>query len=52
MIEVEVLVEVDVVSAGDEAEVERETVEVDEATNGSALILIVHILGGALSGEA
>ena len=35
MIAVEVFVEVDVVLAGGEAEVERETVEVDEAGNGS-----------------
>ena len=35
VIAVEVLVEVDVVLAGDEAEVEGETVEVDEAGNGS-----------------
>ena len=35
VIAVEVLVEVDVVFSGDEAEVEGETVEVDEAGNGS-----------------
>ena len=35
VIAVEVLVEVDVVFSGDEAEVEGETVEVDETGNGS-----------------
>ena len=35
LIAVEILVEVDVVLAGDEAEVEGETVEVDEAGNES-----------------
>ena len=35
LIAVEVLVEVDVVLAGDEADVEEETVEVDKACKGS-----------------
>ena len=52
VIAVEVLVEVDVVLSGDEAEVEGETVEVDESGNGSVWIPIVHILGGALNAEA
>ena len=52
VIAVEVLVEVDVVLSGDEAEVEGETVEVDESGNGSVWIPIVHILGGALTAEA
>ena len=37
VIAVEVLVEVDVVLSGDEAEVEGKTVEVDEAGNGISL---------------
>ena len=47
----EVLVEVDVVLAADEAVVEEEIVEVDETGNGSVWIPIVHILGGALTIE-
>ena len=52
VIGVEVLVEVEVASAADEAEVERETVEIDEAGYGSVSIPIMYIMGETLTAEA